>query len=348
MPLPPQPPTARQPADRPSRVLLGSPLAAAARRRERRRPTRDKVELRWPRVLGVVGTILLHLVFLLVFVLGPAYEAPAPLKAHESLLKIRLIDAPEPPPPPLVRGELPKTMGLRQQARTRPATPSPSSVPVREKAAPSVSEVAVQTAKPVAAPRSASVPKPAPTPDLQPVPLTGEPPEVTAPVVALQIPVPPSFQPEPVRPAQLEGTRAMPPPASLALPELPAQAPPALATPTLAMKIHVAKPDAPISVQPARPVVAAAPPVPELQAVPLPAQSAPEVKLHTAVSVAAPDLPRESPRLQAPSIELAETPLEAVPATTLSKPTIERPALAALKVDSTDRAQKTIEPVTLT
>ena len=52
-------------------------------------------------------------------------------------------------------------------------------------------------------------------------------------------PVPPKFQPEMPRKPQAEGNRPIPPPASLAMPELPPQAPPKIAPPTLAMDARV-------------------------------------------------------------------------------------------------------------
>jgi hypothetical protein len=341
---------------------MDSPLAARRTIAYRQR-TRVEPRETGRRIAGMVGTLLVHVVFLLVFVLGPAYEVKLPPESQEKALRVRLIDAPEPPPPPPVRGTVPKEIGPRHQARVRPAATRPS---VRHTgastAAPSLARVSEAKVvpepavvsppapvrapvpdKPAAPPPPISLPTPAPTPDLQPIPLAAEPPSVTPPVVSMQPPVPPRFQPEAVRPPQLEGTRPMPPPASLALPPLPAQAPPPVSAPSIALDMKVPRSAEPPSVQPIRATVAAAPPVPEMQAVPLPAQPSPQVNLQASFSVPTPVLQREAPRIEAPTIEVAEAQLDAVPQTTLARPAVAPPEASAVKVQDTRKAMAAVE-----
>jgi len=327
MPLPPpdQPDTSR-PASHPSRAILSSPRAAAARASVYRRRNRESPRERGIRIIAAVGALLLHLVFLFAFVLGPAYVVKLPPESKEQFLQVRLIEAPEPPPPPPVLGTPPKELGPRHQGRaSRPVSSSQSSagmqVTVAEaQPAPAPPVVAqalkssASTPKPVAAPTPpVSLPKPAPAPQLQPIPLAVEPPTVNLPIPSLQPPVPPKFQPESVRRPQLEGTRPQPPPASLALPELPMQAAPPITISSITLNTTVPKSSAPASVTPVRANISAAPPVPELQPIPLPAQPAPTVNLSAQLSVPSPTVPHEKPQLQAPKIEVAEAELAAVP-----------------------------------
>ncbi|KZC30350.1 hypothetical protein RhoFW510R10_02485, partial [Rhodanobacter sp. FW510-R10] len=185
-----------------------------------------------------------------------------------------------------------------------------------------------------------SLPQPAPTPELQPVPLAGEPPAVTLPTPVLQPPVPPKYQPESVRRPQLEGNRAMPPPPSLALPELPPQAAPPIAVSSIALDTEVPRSAAPASVTPARAELPVAPPVPELQPVPLPAQAAPSVNLQAQLSAPAPTVPNEKPQVQAPAIEVAEAELEAVPLAPAAPAKIQ-PQAASEKVKVTEATRET-------
>jgi hypothetical protein len=362
MPLPPSDQPAGPVADRPARVLMDSPLAArrviAYRQRTRVQPRETG-----RRIAGMVGTLLVHVVFLLVFVLGPAYQVKLPPEPLEKALRVRLIDAPEPPPPPPVRGTPPREIGPRHQARVRPAATRPS---VRHTgastAAPAlarVSEAKVVPApavvsppapvrapaadKPAAPPPPISLPTPAPTPDLQPIPLAAESPSVTPPVVSLQPPVPPKFQPEAVSQPQLEGTQPVPPPASLALPPLPAQTPPPVTAPSIALDVNVPRSTEPPSVQPVRPTVAAAPPVPDLQAVPLPAQTSPQVNLQATFTVPTPVVQREAPRIAAPAVDVAEAQLDAVPQTTLARPAVAPPEASAVQVQDTRKAMASVE-----
>ncbi|WEN14782.1 hypothetical protein PY254_16340 [Rhodanobacter sp. AS-Z3] len=323
----PAPHSNHQRAANPAQVMLSSPLAAATRARVYHQRTRPRPRERVLRIVAMVGAMLVHLIFLFGFVLGPAFQVVLPPESKPALLQVRLIELPEPPPPPPVRGTPPKERGPRHQGRSsRAAAVSERSANIEAVVAPAppaviqppvvtkVARVKAPAPKPVAAPpKPVSLPKPAPTPELQPIPLAGEPPVVALPTPVVAAPVPPKFQPESVRKPQLEGNQPMPPPASLAMPEVPPQAAPPLAPPTIALDTTVPKSSAPASVAPMRAELPAAPPVPELQAVPLPAQSSPIVNLQAPLSTPSPVVPNEKPQVQAPAIEVAEAELEAVP-----------------------------------
>ncbi|WP_426702284.1 hypothetical protein ACPPVV_04540 [Rhodanobacter sp. Col0626] len=347
MPLPPPDKPAAGHSANPARIMLNSPLAAAMRARVYRQ-TRPVPRQRRLRVLAAIGTLFVHLMFLLIMALGPAYEPlspPPPPK--EDFLQVRLVEPPEPPPPPPVRGTPPKEHGPRHQGRSSRAAPS------REHSANTQSEVAAQPTpamakpviaqakkarapapKPTAAPvPPVSLPKPAPAPELQPVPLAGEPPTVTLPTPVLQPPVPPSFQPEPVRQAQMEGNQPMPPPPSLALPDMPKQSSPPVTVSSIALNTEVPKPTAPASVKLSPAELSAAPPVPELQPIPLPAQPSPSVNLQTQLSAPAPTVTPERPQVQAPAVDVADAELEAVPMAPASPPqAVAAPAAAKIDV----------------
>jgi len=358
MPLPPpDPPAASRPAN-PARVMLNSPLAAATRARVYHQRTRPRPRERGLRILAMLGTLLVHLVFLFGFVLGPAFEVLPPPEPRQQFLQVRLIEPPEPPPPPPVRGTPPKERGPRHQGRSsRPAPGSERSantvaVAAEKSTAAAAPPVIAQAARPhapkpqppAAPPPPVSLPQPAPTPVLQPIPLAGEPPAVNLPTPALQPPVPPKFQPEAVRKPQLEGNRPLPPPPSLALPALPAQAAPPIAVPSIALDTGLPKSAVPASVTPARAQLPAAPPVPELQPVPLPAQPSPSVNAQAQLSMPAPTVPAERPQLQAPSIEVAEAELEAVPLAP-AVPTRIEPQAPSAKIEVADAArQMAVQP----
>jgi len=327
MPLPPPDQPAAGRSANPARIMLNSPLAAASRARVYHQRTRQRPRERGLHAVAAIGALLVHIVFLFSFVLGPAYELPPPTAPKLQFMQVRLIEPPEPPPPPPVRGTPPKERGPRHQGRSSQPTPSSersaftqatvAASPAPAAATPVLAKAAKPHApapKPKAAPPPpVSLPKPAPTPDLQPVPLAGEPPAVALPTPALQPPVPPKFQPESVRKPQLEGTQPLTPPASLALPEVPPQSPPPISVASVTLNTEVPKTNAPASVVPARAEIAAAPPVPELQPIPLPAQPSPSVNLQTPLSAPAPTVPNEKPQVQAPTIDVAEAELEAVP-----------------------------------
>ena len=354
MPLPPpDQPAAGPPASHPSRTILSSPLAAATRAGVYRRRHRERPNERGLRVFAAVGALLVHLVFLFSFVLGPAYQVKPPRESKDQFLHVRLIEAPEPPPPPL--GTPPKELGPRHQGRaSQAATASAhstntqavvetSAVPAP---APPVVAQAVKSGapapKPVAAPPPpVSLPRPAPAPPLQPITQASEPPTVSLPTPVLQPPVPPKFQPEPVRRPQLEGTRPLPPPASLALPTPAVPAMPPITISNIALNTTVPKSNAPASVVPARAEIPTSPSVPELQPITLPAQSLPTVNLQTRLSVPAPSVSREQPKLQAPKIDMAEPELEAVPPTPMVSAQVQLHA-PAVKIESAQKASASV------
>jgi len=356
MPLPPiDTSDAGDPINRPARVLMDSPLATSTRVIARRRLTRQAPRERWRRVVGIVGALLLHIVFLLVFILGPVDDGRLPPEPKVVALHVRLIDAPEPPPPPPIRGTPPKEKGPRHKGRATNAaaqlasvsqrTSEPSTMAVAQAspiiAPPVVAQAAKTSApkpKPVAAPKPpVSLPKIAPTPQLQAIPVAGPPPVVVLATPIMQPPVPPRFQPEPVRAPQAEGNQPMPPPASLALPDVPPQAMPAVDRPTIALTSVVPPASVPPSVAPARAEAPAAPPEPEMQAIPLPAQPAPKVNLKASISVSAPSVPRELPQVQAPAVEPVEAQLEAVPVSPNTRPNVASVA-PTVKISVADKA----------
>ena len=345
-----------QPATRsanPARIMLNSPLAAAMRARVYHQRTRQRPRDNKLRILAALGALLVHLLFLFAFVLGPAYELKLPPESPQQLLQVRLIEPPEPPPPPPLRGTPPKERGPRHQGRSTRSTPTSersaytqavAEVQPPPAAAPPVIAKAKPRAtapKPVAAPPPpVSLPQPSPTPELQPIPLATEPPSVTLPTPALQPPVPPKFQPESVRKPQLEGNQPMLPPASLALPEVSAPSSPPITVSSIALNAELPKTTSPASVMPARAQLPAAPPVPVLQPVPLPAQPSPSVNLQAPLSVPAPAVPVERPQVQAPAIDVAEAELEAVPLAP-GAPAQAAPAAPTVKIDIADAASKT-------
>ncbi|WP_350015863.1 hypothetical protein ABNK63_13000 [Rhodanobacter sp. IGA1.0] len=353
MPAPPPHATSRRAAN-PAQVMLNSPLAAATRARVYHQRTRPRPRERTLRIVAMAGAVVVHLFFLFGFVLGPAFQVVLPPEPKQVLLQVRLIEPPEPPPPPPVRGTPPKERGPRHQGRDRrparvsersanveavvtPAPPAAAAPPVVAR----VAKVKAPKPKPVAAPPApVSLPQPAPAPDLQPVPLAGEPPVINLPTPVVQPPVPPKFQPESVRKPQREGNRPMPPPPSLAMPEVPPQAAPPIAMPSIALDTNVPKSLAPASVTVMRAEVPAAPPVPALQPVPLPAQASPIVNLDAPLSAPRPTVSNEKPRVQAPSIEVAEAELDAVPLAP-SAPAEIKPQAPSEKIEVTDTPRQT-------
>ena len=340
----------RESADRLT-VTLRSPKSAAEsaavyRRRRAARP-RD----RWLRIAALVGALIVHLVFLFGAILGPAYELDD-LNDEAPPLVVRLIEKPkeEPPPPPPVRGTPPKQVGpvhkgnashaphtARQSSSSTRTNNDISPVPVPALQTPVVTDVPKATAaKPeiTAAPLPpVTLPKPAPAEQLQPVPSAQEPPQVALETPAVDKPAPPKLQPEPVRKPQSDGNQPMPPPASLAIAELPPQSAPVETPPTIAMEKAVPANTRPSIAPVSRPEEPASPPEPEMQAVPLPAQAAPTVNLQPQPTQVAPVVPREQPRVESPSIRVAEeAQLEAVPLPPNPQPTLEHPQAPRLDV----------------
>lgn len=334
MPLPP-----RDSIDwPPARVTIESPREAALRAIVYRAHLRERPRERGLRIVALIGTLLVHLVFLLGAVLGPAYVPDQVPEPYGDVLHVRLIDnKPEPPPPPPIRGTPPKRHGPLHHgqaarettarrsaaAHRQTATAAPTAQPLPSVPAPPIDRpvivVQAQPAAPapkiVAAPLPpVSVPKPAPAPRLQPLAVSPPPPAITLQAPVAVKPVPPRFQPEPVRKAQVEGTRPMPTPPSLALPQVPAQSAPAITPPSITLDKTVPVPVSQPSVAAVTHVEpAASPPTPALQPLPLPAQPAPTVNLQSTLDTSIPVVPRERPQVQSPSIRVAPTRLAAVP-----------------------------------
>ena len=335
--------------------MLNSPLAATMRMRVFHMRTRQRPRERVLRAIAAVGALVLHLVFLIGFVLGPAYQVKPPHETKDQFLQVRLIEPPEPPPPPPVRGTPPKERGPRHQGRRSTAATStePSATaqlpPVAKPTQKAITQVVAKSAratakvaKPVAAPPPpAALPQPAPTPDLQPIPLASEPPAVELPTPVLQPPVPPKFQPESVRKPQLEGNQAMLPPSSLAVPQVPPEAAPPITLPSIVLNTEVPKSSRPAGVQLAHVELSGAPAVPELQPVPLPAQPSPQLDLQAQAVTAAPTVPQQRPRIQAPTVDVAQAEREAVPVTPADSAVVE-PQAPAAKINVADTAPKQI------
>ncbi len=359
--LPPDKPAAGRSAN-PARIMLSSPLAAATRARVYHQRHRSRSPEHGLRVLAMIGSLLVHLLFLFAFVLGPAYELAPPPPSKEQFLQVRLVEPPEPPPPPPVRGTPPKELGPRHQGRRSPAVSSSersanaqaAAAPTPAAAKPVIAAAAkprTEVPKPLAAaPAPVSLPKPAPVPnpETKPLPPAGEPPQVALPTLTLRPPAPPKFQPEPVRAPQLEGNQPMPPPASLTLTRLPPQAP-SISVPNIALQIEAPKTTAPVSVVPNQ-APPAAPPVPRQQPVPLPAQPSPQVNLQNAAIEPTPLVPRELPHVQLPAITLAPTELPPVPLP--AAPPAPQPPAPAEKIETLDTSsvpaiQPSIQPPVL-
>lgn len=351
MPLPTDPNAPRPPAQRPAQVLLNSPLAASSHMLNQRARKRPRPPVLWRRVFAFAGSLLVHLVFLFAFILGPAWEPPPVGEAPAAKMKLRFIELPDLAPPPPPKGEPPRQAGPVHQghAATSPGvrrSASAAARPAPRAPAVAVQAAAVPPAKAAAAPPPPpSLPQPAPVPQLQPVPLANQPPPVNLPKPTLQPPVPPKFQPQPVRAPQAEGNQPMPPPPSLALPTLPPQAPPVVAPPSVALDRVVPNTVAPAIAQPMHVDLPAAPPAPELQAVPLPAQAAPQVSLQTTLNAPAPNAPRQLPKLQAPApVEVAEQPLAAVPQTTPATPSVTPAPKATLEIANEQALTRISQP----
>lgn len=343
MPLPPADKPSDSPANAHPVVMLRSPREAAAQAIVYRRRRAERPRDRGLRIAGMVGALLVHLLVLFGAILGPAYDLQEP-QLKSAPLQVRLIDKPEPPPPPPVRGTPPKQIGPRHRGSAptvaaRPSGRAPATQP-QPAAAPDIPVITVTAPKATiriaqaAAPSPPlALPNPKPAPDIAPVPLAGAPPQINLDTPPSVRPVPPKFQPEPVRKAQLEGNRPMPSPPSLAMPAMPAQAPPPIAAPSLALDRVVPPANQPPStVTLVRPQPAVAPAAPQVEPIPLPAQAAPAINLAPQVSAPTPVVPRERPQVQAPSIQLAEPQLAAVPLDTTKAPITEQPAAPAIEV----------------
>ncbi|AIF47096.1 hypothetical protein [Dyella japonica] len=332
-------------------MTLPSPRSAAETAAVYRRRRAERPRDRWLRVVALVGALFVHLMFLIGVILGPAYELEE-TNEETAPLVVRLIEKSkeEPPPPPPVRGTPPKQVGpvhkgnannaprtARQSSSSTRTNSDLSPVPVPAMQTPVVTDVPKAAApKPevTAAPLPpVTVPKPAPAEQLQPVPSAPEPPQVTVEAPVVQKPVPPAFQPEPVRKPQTEGNQPMPPPASLAIPEVPAQSAPMVTPPAMAMQNAVPAQTRPSVAPVPRPEAPASPPEPEWQAVPMPAQAAPTVNLQPQPTTVSPVVPQEQPKIESPAIRVAaEAQMEAVPLPPNPQPSVEHPQAPRLDV----------------
>lgn len=351
----PLPPPDRAPAGRatnPARILLDSPLAAATRGRANRRRARALPPDRVRRVLAMAGALLVHVIFLLGFVLGPAIEPTPPPPPPELALQVRLVEPPEPPPPPPVRGTPPRERGPRHQGKR--STPTPSTEPSanteaiqatapRPEPAPAPAVIAQRqpprAAEPkpvVTPPPPVSLPAPAPLPLPKPVLPAGQPPTLAVQLPTPLPPAPPRFQPEPARPPQAEGNRPILSPSSLALPKVSTPMP--LNLPAMAIHVDVPKAVAPVSVTPA-PQPPAAPEVPRAQPLPLPAQPSPIVMRETPAPTPVEIAPESLPQPQTPAITLGATEIRIAPAAAEPAPSPATPVSPAkIALDQSVRA----------
>ena len=339
-----------------ARIELPSPREAAEGASVYRRRRQEKPRQRWLRIAALFGALFVHLAFMVGVILGPAYDPLEPPPSDTgTALKVRLIPKqepePPPPPPPPVRGTPPREIGpphkgsatakttdKRASSASASANAEPRPVPVPALETPSIAVDKPAAPKPhvVAAPLPpVTLPKPAPTPELQPIKVDTPPPQVALETPPTAPPVPPKFQPEPVRKAQAEGNQPLLAPPSVAMPEVPPQSAPAVVPPSIAVENAVAKPVPPSISQAQRAQTPAAPPVPDMAAIPLPAQPAPTVNLQPSNSTSKPvTVAREQPQVQSPSIRVADAELEAVPLPDQAKPSLERPQAPPLQAPS--------------
>lgn len=322
--LPPDPADASRSGTR-AQVLLNSPLAAAPRMLAYQAWRRPRPPMVWRRVIAWVGSLLAQLVFLFAFVLGPAYEPPPAREVPPATMQVRFVEVPDATPP---KGEVPRKVGPVHRG----------SAVATSRATRAATTIARANA-PVAPARVAAAPTPAPglpqvSADLQPVQVSAQTPPIALPVPSVQPPAPPRFQPRPLRAPQAEGNEPIPPPPSLAPPEVPTPFAPKMAMPAPALD-RVAPPAPRPTLAPAMAVTL--PPAASeetLQAVPVAAPKAPTVSVDTtALHQPSMPAPRQLAKPQAPKIEApTEQPLAAIPATAPPTPAIAAPAPAAVKL----------------
>ncbi len=349
-------PSPSQDAPSPRRVLLESPLASAGWIRSRRQQRQRDKHIRGLRWIALLGTMLLHTLFLAVFVLGPPYDWHPPPSVPDEYLQVRLIDADEllPRPPP-VPGTLPKQVGPRHQGRAATAAAAPTSelLPAAQPASrPRTAARSLPMSRaqpparvpptpPVVAARQPPASTPAPAlpsmPQLQPVPIAEHMPDIAVVTPTLQPSPPPKFQPQTARPIREEGQQPVPPPASLALPEVPSTVPPAVTTPMLAVRVEVPRTSAPSNTSVVRAQAMPAPPASDMQRVPLPAPLAPAVNLQAQVQVSMPVAATDLQRVQEPALAVAQAPLQAVPIPSMDAVRIAAQT-AGVKVSAPDAA----------
>jgi len=337
--------------------MIKSPRDAATWALVYRRHTRDRPRERLLKLWGFIGTLLVHLIVLFGMILGSPYELqPLPPEPKGNALLVRLIEnKPQPPPPPPVRGVPPKEHGPTHRgntaqvthatretstaapvaAVTQPPVPAPKQEPVVAQAKPPAAEKAQAPAAPLP---PITLPKPSAPPIEQSMPTGLPPPPLSLQAVQAPQPVPPQFQPEPVRKAQAEGTQPMPPLPSLALPTQPAKSAQTITPPQMAVEKPSLTPPPMPNVAAAQPnPVPAAPPSPSLQSIPLPAQVAPTVNLQPSVTpLAAPSVPSISQQVVGPVVRPQEQPqLAPVPVTPVAAPAPSvTPSAPALNIEA--------------
>jgi hypothetical protein len=320
--------------------LIKSPRDATTWALVYRRRIREKPRDRLLKVAGIVGAFLVHLIFLLGAMLGSPYQLPPPPPEPKgNTLMVRLLNKPLPPPPPPVRGTPPKEHGPTHRGNTsqvvhathemstaapvaavpQPPVPTPPQPPVVT----ATKQAAAEKPKPAAAPLPPiTLPKPSLTPVVQAKPLGLPPPPLSLQAVPAPQPVPPPFQPEPVRKAQPEGTQPMPPLPSLALPTQPTQSALTATPPQIAVEKPSLQPIPMPQVATVAPApTPAAPPTPALQPIPMPAQPAPRVNLQSsATPLETPSVPRTAQQVLAPVLRPQEAQLAPVPVTPAAVP----------------------------
>jgi len=361
------PPDSERPDAAPS--LPVSPREAAIGAIVYRMRLRQKPNPSLRRIGGWVGTIIVHLLFVFGMVLGPAYVVipPPPEPDNPAMLQVRLIDKPPPPKPPM-RGT-PSTAAVAKVKHTTkwntraslaargshaaavasakaktapaaatPAAPSPKVAPAPKPAAPPPSVVAVPDTK-LVQPKA-----PPPQPELEKVPVpTQAPPELAMDAPKPEV-VPPHFQPEPVRRAQVEGTTPMPPPASLALPPTPASqmtvtpTPPRITAekttpvPTTAMTLAtVPRPDVEESAAPPTPQAAPLPQVAPEPSAPKPDLTVDNRPVPPKVSVQpipAPPVETSAELEAVPLPDAAVKPTVSAPVASVERPVVQAPAVS--------------------
>ena len=337
--------------------MIKSPRDAATWALVYRRRRQDRPRDRLLKLIGLVGSILVHLVVLLTMILGSPYDLPPPPPEPKgNALLVRLIqNKPQPPPPPPVRGVPPKEHGPTHRGNTsqvthathenstaapvaavaQPPVPAPRQEPVVAQAKPPAAEKAQAPAAPLP---PITLPKPSAPPVEQPTPSGLPPAALSLQAIQAPQPVPPAFQPEPVRKAQPEGTQPMPPLPSVALPTQPAQSAPTVTPPQIAVeKPSLTPPPMPTVAEIQPSTATAAPPSPSLQPIPLPAQMAPTVNLQpSATPLAAPSVPQLSQQVAGPVARPQEQPqLAPVPVTPVAAPApTVTPSAPALNIEA--------------
>src|SRR6187402_3084218 len=123
-----------------------SPREAAMRALVYRRLLREKPRESVRRIVGWVGTLLIHLVFLFGMILGPAYNVlpPPPEPDTPDALQVRLLDKPPPPVPPVATVKHTTTWDTKASRAARGS----HAAAVAATKTPSPPAVAVPTARP--------------------------------------------------------------------------------------------------------------------------------------------------------------------------------------------------------